>query len=33
MIETRLAEQMANLEQQDRPLPWAPQVFTPKFEE
>jgi hypothetical protein len=33
IIETRLAEQMANLEQQDRPLPWAPQVFTPKFEE
>jgi hypothetical protein len=34
MIEARLAEQMVNVvEQQDRPLPWAPQVFTPKFEE
>jgi hypothetical protein len=34
MIETRLAEQLAAL-QKDRetPLPWAPQVFTPKFEE
>jgi len=21
------------VEQEDRPLPWAPQVFTPKFEE
>ena len=31
IIETRLAEQMANLEQQDRPLPWAPQVFTPEI--
>jgi hypothetical protein len=34
MIEARLAEQMVNVvEQQDRPLPWAPQVFTPNFEE
>jgi hypothetical protein len=34
MIEARLAEQMVNVvEQQDRPLPWAPQVFTPTFEE
>jgi len=34
MIEARLAEQMVNVvEQEDRPLPWAPQVFTPKFEE
>lgn len=33
IIEGRLAEQMANLEQQERPLPWAPQVFTPNFEE
>jgi hypothetical protein len=34
MIETRLAEQIvAVVEQQDRPLPWAPQVFTPTFEE
>jgi hypothetical protein len=34
MIEARLAEQMVNVvEQQARPLPWAPQVFTPTFEE
>lgn len=34
MIEARLAEQMVNVvEQQDRLLPWAPQVFTPTFEE
>lgn len=34
MIEARLAKQMVNVvEQQDCPLPWAPQVFTPKFEE
>jgi hypothetical protein len=34
MIEARLAEQMVNVvEQQARPLPWAPQVFTPNFEE
>jgi hypothetical protein len=34
MIEARLAEQMVNVvEQQTRPLPWAPQVFTPTFEE
>jgi len=34
MIEARLAEQMVTVvEQQDRPLPWAPQVFTPNFEE
>lgn len=34
MIEARLAEQMVNVvKQQDRPLPWAPQVFTPTFEE
>lgn len=34
IIEARLAEQMVNVvEQQDRPLPWAPQVFTPAFEE
>ncbi len=32
MIEARLAEQMVNVVE-DRPLPWAPQVFTPKFEE
>lgn len=34
MIEGRLTEQMVNVvEQEDRPLPWAPQVFTPNFEE
>lgn len=34
VIETRLAEQLANLAQQSEiSLPWAPQVFTPKFEE
>ena len=34
VIETRLAEQIANLAQQsEMSLPWAPQVFTPKFEE
>jgi hypothetical protein len=33
-IEKRLAEQLKNLAaQQEIPLPWMPQVFTPKFEE
>ena len=32
VIETRLAEQVANLAaQQEMSLPWAPQVFTPKI--
>jgi len=32
MIEARLAEQMVNVvEQQARPLPWMPQVFTPEI--
>lgn len=34
MIETRLVEQLKTLDQQqDVPLPWAPQVYKPKIEE
>lgn len=34
LIETRMAQQLKNLAaQNETPLPWAPQVFTPKFEE
>ena len=34
VIETRMAQQLKNLAAtSETPLPWAPQVFTPKFEE
>jgi hypothetical protein len=34
LIEARMAQQLKNLAERDEtPLPWAPQVFTPKFEE
>lgn len=34
LIERRMAQQLKNLAERDEtPLPWAPQVFTPKFEE
>lgn len=34
LIENRLAQQLKNLaEQHQTPLPWMPQVFTPKIEE
>ena len=34
LIEKRMAQQIKNLaERFDTPLPWAPQVFKPKFEE
>ena len=34
VIEIRLAEQLVNLTQlSEMSLPWAPQVFTPKFED
>ena len=34
MIEKRLTEQLKSLAaQQETPLPWAPQVFTPKIED
>lgn len=34
LIEARMAQQLKNLAERDEtPLPWMPQVFTPKFEE
>lgn len=34
VIEARMAQQLKNLAARDEtPLPWMPQVFTPKFEE
>ena len=34
LIEARMAQQLKNLAaQNETPLPWMPQVFTPKFEE
>jgi hypothetical protein len=34
LVEKRMAQQLKDLaERNETPLPWAPQVFTPKFEE